>query len=138
MRSPVCERRGDVDVDVDVKPDNRSAHAKRCPCRLLGLDTWVKRRWSLTYGDVILDTPNPSSLVCPHGQHTLTRSALSTMKPPLRKLERLVWPERPVCPSPAGRHGSHTGELKGASTRPADRKCYACRKQFRVTVAQSS
>lgn len=47
-------------------------------------------------------------------------------------LERLRWPEGPVCP--------HCGEvgrvyrLRGASTRPGLLKCAACRKQFTVTV----
>ena len=49
-----------------------------------------------------------------------------------RKLESIVWPHGPVC--------VHCGEarriglLKGKATRPGVYKCYACRKQFRVTV----
>lgn len=48
------------------------------------------------------------------------------------KLESIVWPNGPVC--------VHCGEtnriglLKGSATRPGVYKCYACRKQFRVTV----
>jgi transposase-like protein len=48
------------------------------------------------------------------------------------KLESIVWPNGPVC--------VHCGEqnqiglLKGKATRPGIYKCYACRKQFRVTV----
>lgn len=48
------------------------------------------------------------------------------------KLESIVWPNGPVC--------VHCGEtnriglLKGKATRPGVYKCYACRKQFRVTV----
>ncbi len=47
-------------------------------------------------------------------------------------LESIVWPNGPVCP--------HCGEMKranklqGKATRPGLYKCYACRKQFRVTV----
>ncbi len=47
-------------------------------------------------------------------------------------LERIVWPNGSVCP--------HCGEtkraskLQGKATRPGLYKCYACRKQFRVTV----
>jgi transposase-like protein len=44
----------------------------------------------------------------------------------------MVWPSGPVCPHCGGE--DRIGELKGASTRPGLRKCYACRKQFRVTV----
>ena len=48
------------------------------------------------------------------------------------KVESIVWPNGPVC--------VHCGEmnriglLKGNATRPGVYKCYACRKQFRVTV----
>jgi transposase-like protein len=48
------------------------------------------------------------------------------------KVESIVWPNGPVC--------VHCGEtnriglLKGKATRPGIYKCYACRKQFRVTV----
>jgi transposase-like protein len=48
------------------------------------------------------------------------------------KLESIVWPHGPVCP--------HCGtmermkRLEGAATRPGLYKCYACRKQSRVTV----
>jgi transposase-like protein len=48
------------------------------------------------------------------------------------KLESIVWPTGPIC--------VHCGELnrvgllRGKATRPGVYKCYACRKQFRVTV----
>jgi transposase-like protein len=48
------------------------------------------------------------------------------------KLESIVWPHGPVCP--------HCGtmdrmkRLEGKATRPGLYKCYACRKQSRVTV----
>ncbi|WP_035180369.1 IS1595 family transposase [Acidocella facilis] len=48
------------------------------------------------------------------------------------KLESVVWPHGPVCP--------HCGtmermkRLEGKATRPGLYKCYACRKQSRVTV----
>lgn len=48
------------------------------------------------------------------------------------KVESIVWPNGPVC--------VHCGEtarlglMKGKATRPGLYKCYACRKQFRVTV----
>ena len=47
-------------------------------------------------------------------------------------LERIRWPEGPVCP--------HCGDYErskrmgGAATRPGLFKCYSCRKQFTVTV----
>jgi transposase-like protein len=48
------------------------------------------------------------------------------------KLEGIVWPNGPVCV-----HCGETGRiglLKGKATRPGLYKCYACRKQFRVTM----
>jgi transposase-like protein len=48
------------------------------------------------------------------------------------KLESLVWPNGPVCP-----HCGCTDRMKlmlGKATRPGLYKCYACRKQSRVTV----
>jgi transposase-like protein len=48
------------------------------------------------------------------------------------KLESIVWPNGPVCP-----HCKATGKMKlmgGNATRPGLYKCYACRKQSRVTV----
>lgn len=48
------------------------------------------------------------------------------------KLESIVWPNGPVCPHCG--ETARVGELKGKTTRPGLRKCYACRKQFRATV----
>ncbi len=48
------------------------------------------------------------------------------------KLESIVWPNSPVCP-----HCGSTDRMKkmgGTATRPGLYKCYACRKQSRVTV----
>ena len=48
------------------------------------------------------------------------------------KMESLVWPNGPVCP-----HCGSTDRMKlmgGKATRPGLHKCYACRKQSRVTV----
>jgi len=47
-------------------------------------------------------------------------------------LESIVWPLGPVCPHCG--ETKRTNKLQGAATRPGLRKCYACRKQFRVTV----
>lgn len=47
-------------------------------------------------------------------------------------VEALLWPDGPVCP-----HCGETariGELKGKTTRPGLRKCYACRKPFTVRI----
>jgi transposase-like protein len=48
------------------------------------------------------------------------------------KLESIVWPNGPVCVHCG--ETSRIGLLKGKATRPGVYKCYACRKQFRVTV----
>ena len=48
------------------------------------------------------------------------------------KLESLIWPNGPVCP-----HCGSADRMKlmgGNATRPGLYKCYACRKQSRVTV----
>ena len=48
------------------------------------------------------------------------------------KLESIVWPNGPICP-----HCAATDRMKrmgGTATRPGLYKCYACRKQSRVTV----
>jgi transposase-like protein len=48
------------------------------------------------------------------------------------KLEGIVWSNGPACPHCGGTE--RIGKLKGAATRIGVHKCYACRKQFRVTV----
>src|SRR5665213_3559042 len=48
------------------------------------------------------------------------------------KLESIVWPNGPVCVHCG--ETSRIGLLRGKATRPGIYKCYACRKQFRVTV----
>lgn len=46
-------------------------------------------------------------------------------------VESRVWPNGPVCPHC---QSTHCAPLQGASTRVGVRKCYSCRKPFRVTV----
>jgi transposase-like protein len=48
-------------------------------------------------------------------------------------LERLLWPQGPVCPR-CGVTGDRVTKLQGASTRPGVYKCKDCRKPFSVTV----
>ncbi len=48
------------------------------------------------------------------------------------KLESIVWPNGPICPHCGGTE--RIGKLNGSATRIGVHKCYACRKQFRVTV----
>jgi transposase-like protein len=48
------------------------------------------------------------------------------------KLESIIWPHGPVCPH-CGTI-AQAGRLRGKSVRPGLWKCYACRRQFRVTV----
>ena len=47
-------------------------------------------------------------------------------------VEARLWPNGPVCPH--CRETSRSSKMKGAATRIGLYKCYACRKQFRVTV----
>lgn len=49
-------------------------------------------------------------------------------------LEGVLWPEGPTCPHCGNADSAKIGTLKGASTRPGLKKCYACRKQFTVKV----
>ena len=49
-----------------------------------------------------------------------------------RHLEKLQWPDGPICPH-CGVIGEAT-ELEGSSTRPGVWKCRACEKPFSVTV----
>lgn len=54
-------------------------------------------------------------------------------------VEAHLWPEGPVCPFCGERE--RIGELKGKTTRPGLRKCYACKKPFTVrmgTIFESS
>src|ERR1700732_2218960 len=48
-------------------------------------------------------------------------------------LERLLWPQGPVCPR-CGVVGERITKLQGKSTRPGVYKCKDCRKPFSVTV----
>lgn len=48
------------------------------------------------------------------------------------KLESLLWPDGPVCPHCKGTE--RISKMRGKATRVGLHKCYACRKQFRVTV----
>jgi transposase-like protein len=48
------------------------------------------------------------------------------------KLESVVWPNGPICPHCGGT--DRIRPLRGTAHRPGLKKCYACRKQFRVTV----
>ncbi len=47
-------------------------------------------------------------------------------------IERLMWPNGPVCPHCAANERQY--ELKGKATRPSLRKCGLCRKQYTVKV----
>ena len=47
-------------------------------------------------------------------------------------VEARVWPEGPVCPHCQGKE--RISKMQGKATRFGLYKCYACRKQFRVTV----
>lgn len=48
-------------------------------------------------------------------------------------VERLLWPNGPVCPHCAAT-GDKIGRLNGKTARPGLRKCYSCRKQFTVKI----
>lgn len=48
-------------------------------------------------------------------------------------VERLLWPNGPVCPH-CGATEEHIGRLTGKTSRTGLRKCYACRETFTVRV----
>jgi transposase-like protein len=49
-------------------------------------------------------------------------------------VEGRLWPMGPTCPHCGNADTAKIGTLKGKSTRPGVRKCYACRKPFTVKV----
>src|SRR5580704_17316306 len=50
----------------------------------------------------------------------------------LRKLERIVWPNGPVCPHCGAT--DRIGAVTGKGARPGLKFCCHCRKQFRATI----
>jgi transposase-like protein len=52
--------------------------------------------------------------------------------PALRKLERVTWPDGPVCPHCGAR--DRIGAVTGKGARPGLKFCCHCRKQFRATI----
>lgn len=56
-------------------------------------------------------------------------------------VEARLWPNGPVCPHCGNSDAAKIGALKGKTTRPGLRKCYACKKPFTVrmgTIFESS
>jgi len=51
-----------------------------------------------------------------------------------RYLEKVQWPDGPICPHCGNADPKRIAELKGKSTRPGVHKCNECRKPFSVTV----
>src|SRR5687768_1511838 len=49
-------------------------------------------------------------------------------------LERLLWPNGPVCPHCGNVDQDRITKMQGKSTRPGVYKCKECRKPFSVTV----
>lgn len=49
-------------------------------------------------------------------------------------VEAALWPTGPVCPHCGNVDAAKIGALKGKTTRPGLRKCYACRKPFTVKI----
>lgn len=49
-------------------------------------------------------------------------------------LEKLLWPEGPICPHCGNSNPDRIKKLTGKSTRPGVHKCNECRKPFSVTV----
>ncbi len=48
------------------------------------------------------------------------------------KLESIIWPGGPICPH--CEEAERVSRMQGQATRIGLLKCYACRKQFRVTI----
>ena len=49
-------------------------------------------------------------------------------------VEAHLWPNGPFCPHCGNADAARIGRLKGKSSRPGLRKCYACRKAFTVRI----
>ena len=49
-------------------------------------------------------------------------------------VEAQLWPNGPTCPHCGNADAAKIGRLKGKTTRPGLRKCYACRKPFTVRL----
>src|SRR5947199_10415442 len=49
-------------------------------------------------------------------------------------VESHLWPRGPVCPHCQNANQERIGRLRGKTTRPSLRKCYACRKPFTVKI----
>lgn len=64
----------------------------------------------------------------------LTDSIYSSPELAREHLERLQWPNGPVCPRCGNDDQARITRLKGKSTRPGVYKCRACAKPFTVTV----
>ena len=65
-------------------------------------------------------------------QSVLSRPEFQNEEAAFAYVEAKLWPDGPVCPK-CGVVGQ-AGRLRGKSSRPGLRKCYACRKQFTVRV----
>lgn len=65
-------------------------------------------------------------------KHGLNQPQFKDVTSARKYLEKLRWPDGPVCPHCGGMDKAY--ELKGESTRPGLLKCGHCRKQFSVTV----
>ena len=62
----------------------------------------------------------------------LSQTHLQDEEAAYKWVEAHLWPEGPVCPHCGS--VERISKMKGAATRFGLYKCYACRKQFRVTV----
>ena len=51
-----------------------------------------------------------------------------------RHLEKLLWPQGPICPHCGNADPARVHKLQGKSTRPGVYKCRECEKPFTVTV----
>jgi len=65
-------------------------------------------------------------------KHGLNQPQFTDETSARKYLEKLRWPDGPVCPHCGGMDKAY--RLKGKSTRPGLLKCGHCRKQFSVTV----
>lgn len=63
---------------------------------------------------------------------TLSQPHLHDEPAAYRFVERILWPNGPICPR--CKESKRVGKLNGKSTRVGVYKCYVCRKPFRVTV----
>jgi hypothetical protein len=82
--------------------------------------------------DGVIILAKPTHNMWGYGMSILNAPYFQDEEAAYAKLEGIIWPHGPVCP-PCGTM-ERMKRMGGKATRSGLHKCYACRKQSRVTV----